>query len=309
LVGATATSSVDILLWSRPGKNFQFGVPQTEFLNYSVPLAASTVPLGTITYQGGLGPIGNDDFQTVEHELVPSSGDFATSELMWGETIKSVRMLMQKPVLLSMGVKTAGTGTDTPLSQLLFLHKPLNKNYRLTHPATFANQYMFDQFFDLSQHCMLMFLGIATSMRYKVLPMDPVNFDWAATSITHFPSDNYSYTATDQRHFGTETFGWLSKENSVETTVPYYGAFKYEIVDLMPFHTSTNFQPDPRGNLRFDLLRTSDAALGTHADVYYNVARCCGPDLRLGVFRGTPLIVLVSETLEHQSYFDIPTVA
>jgi len=120
LVGATATSSVDILLWSRPGKNFQFGVPQTEFLNYSVPLAASTVPLGTITYQGGLGPIGNDDFQTVEHELVPSSGDFATSELMWGETIKSVRMLMQKPVLLSMGVKTAGTGTDTPLSQLLF---------------------------------------------------------------------------------------------------------------------------------------------------------------------------------------------
>lgn len=155
---ATAT----IRVYAKAEPDMKFGVPKTHDWGVSAGVLAAYPFYYTWVPQGAIGdePVEEDD--TV---LVPSSGEYPVSDLLWGEDICSVRALVQKPCRVWSAMDQTNQVRLTTQYQLA--------NF-LEHFPTMFNPYLGSTMvatvtFNYGGYYKLMYVGSAGSVRWKVM--------------------------------------------------------------------------------------------------------------------------------------------
>jgi hypothetical protein len=262
LVAQTEAASTSIYVFARAGKNMQFGMPRDTIL---VPKATPSVfPLRTHTQlqadsDGALG----DSLTVVPVvvPLVPSSGPYPSSEVLWGEDILSVRALLQKPNLL--GMFSFGQ-TQGELIPRLLGPPATNLIGAVPVPWTWQNHY----------GCC--YLGFACSERFKLFPREG---SWAAANASHALST--AMQTENATAIGiTAPLTFVGPNMGAEFTVPYYGDVKYR---SGYYGTSVVVAADNT------VLTCRGMGGSVDAMVYYSF----GPDIRATCFRILPQVVFL----------------
>lgn len=155
LRGPLTSTSAGVFVFSRAAPDMQFGCPST-----GVVISGNAIPLGgAFVLQGGAF---EPDSELDVISLVPRGDPYPAGDLLWGETVSSVRPLMQKPSLLG----TAELSTTTWSLQL---------NHYLGGPraaydtiAGGESQWSIGPFFTWAGWYGAMFTGLRASARVKI---------------------------------------------------------------------------------------------------------------------------------------------
>lgn len=266
LVSQSETADVQILVFARAGANMDFAFPAST-IAYSHLITGyvySDISNAFTLAQGGA--LGDEDnHEEKPHVLVDSSGDYPGDELLWGETVSSVRALMQKPTKLRFK-NTPGTTPRTIKMPVLGVPPgmPTPAAYVFLSDFSWANWYR------------VLFTGIACSERYKFFPRGPCMLGAAPMF-----SPISGAIATKVSTLAPMTF--CGPNRGAEFTLPYYEPEKYLLGRRF---YSTGVAPYQQ---RVNVWHISpvDAATTTPEVVLYH---SYGPDIRVVGFRQVPAV-------------------
>jgi len=293
LTAAVAAAPTNIFVFAAAGENMTFGHPKTYDFTYEAgdSVAPTLVDfVGCYIQQGALGDEEVDETQIV---LVPSSGTHPTSELMFGESVNSVRPLLQKftQQWLTRTCFSAGVPPTSGIAVLLN-HMPaaltVNQYFNTSPSGDFTQQFVFNW----AGWYKTMFVGMACSTRYKLInqssytnsaglePELPVAV--GVSSINTFAG--YGTIVGSHNPISTIAPTWvIGNGEAVEVTVPYYGTrlFEKTYTECLIPTSSTTKRLD-----RIVVFPNKAAVTG----VYYRLQlySACGPDIRVNRFRYTP---------------------
>jgi len=204
LTSSRATAvHIDILIMARATSDMRFGVPSVQ------------QGISTVTFQGGT----TDEVAEHVVDLVPVGDPYPTTEVLWGEDIKSVRMLMQA----FSGCSVLGDNSSTFVQ-----HIPFGPNSTATPNM---NGVSTPSFCYLSWYAPL-FTGVRGSVRWKVMPAD----EQATTILIAWPvgewygiannSPTYNWGCASLWNYDSQSA--LSEQgNGTEWLFPYYFSRKY----------------------------------------------------------------------------------
>jgi len=200
LQSQNSASNVDILIFARAKSNMNFQVLTDQIEYYTTGGSASAaVQLNNFKYQGATGDEDEED-ETV-FELVPSSGEYPSAEINFGEVVNSARALMQKFTW----VRTVPDTTN------IFRHMPY------TDPTDAFSQLTYDS------HYALLFHGIAAGTRWKMLPSNSFTL---CSGHLMTPNIRGTFTLFNDNLMPTQ----LSLSGGAEIKIPYYSPKKYALM-------------------------------------------------------------------------------
>lgn len=254
LMSQNAGTSVQISVFVR-SKNMHFGVPTDMQVRYNSVSGLNYMPSVTaLTYQGALGD--EDQLEPEMVDLVPPSS-YPVSEILWGEDIQSVRVLMQKPTLWqpsSFVGAVAGTVTN--------FHSPIGPDPGFVNYTTWMAYFR------------MLFSGIACSTRYKFLTSSsqPVY----ATAVAIHTRDLTNGTTIAHAYKTLSPISSDQPQLGMEVITPWYGNRKY----FSPYLLGYGTEPTARAN---GVYATNPSA-GANISVF----SCAGPDIRITCFMQVP---------------------
>lgn len=262
LVSQSATASVQVLIFARAGKNMDFAMPSVSIAYPdSEGYVYTNLYNGLVTMQGALGDDGSPEDTTFP--LVPSSGSYPGSEILWGENVSSVRSLMQKPSRI-------WYGSDVLQPQGSFNVPPLGV---LANSALGSTN--LKSVFNWAGWYRVMFTGIAASERYKMLPRNTC-FLGAAPATTQFSHTKNSTVSM----LAPMTF--CGANRGAEFLLPYYEAVKF----LFGRRAYTLTTTDRYNVLYFEPANSIDDDPQPEVVLYHSF----GPDIRVTCFRQVPKV-------------------
>lgn len=252
LQSQNAAASVVGHVFARAGKNMDFQVPRDR-ISATDGLSVVTYPFSSIKLQGASGD--EDTVEDVTHVLMPSSGAFPSDSVLFGETVNSVRALMQKPCLIILPI----TYNSIPVEPL----GPFPNGAENIQGTTYAGYYR------------SLFHGVAASLRYKLIfPVgDGGVFPVAAVTKN-------GLVIGDARAMPTQLSAtYKGSTGGYEINLPYYQRWKF--VDGCSNESDM-------GSL-FPRITYNIAALNDGNEVCMRAAVffSFGPDIRLTMFRQT----------------------
>lgn len=262
---------VRVLIFARAASNMRFWVPRAL---RDVTSAITPLPYELITsvrYQGGA--TGDElNPEALPVALVPPSGDYPASDLLFGETISSLRALMQKPSYVpTTGGSYSSAIWNYPLPQLGYVWwngtaKPAEQRAQVW---TWAG------------HCRVLFVGIAASERYKVFPTTDCWLGAAATDVSGLaaPSNGPNLPAT------LAPMVYSGPMRAGEFLIPYAAPLKFLPADRNQVDGLT------RSNVVYARMPKDKVVSGVDLDL--NLYWCYGPDIRVVGFAGVPTLTPV----------------
>jgi hypothetical protein len=243
-----------------------------------------TVDFNTsFVYQGGaLG----DEVSTMKiHELVPASGNYPCDALLFGESINSAREAVQK-------------FTQNPYYSRLLGETGDDRIYTMHLPAfACANQYLsmnpsfsMRAYFNWAAHYIIMYVGIASSVRYKIMNTSPTAFPMSAAAVATMEGLTIE-PATYSTPPSTVAPVWVAAQGEgVEVTVPYYFNRLY-LISRAIFSAATVMGGGAAPN-RINKLDFLPIFTGSPTKPSAVVYTALGPDVRFHQFRQIPAIIL-----------------
>lgn len=271
LVSQSSAASVDVLVFARAGKNMEFSVPRSSFTAYNtLSTVQQTCQFEDLNIlQGALGDDGAEEKEV--HELVPSSGDYPSDALLFGERIASVRALMQKPCRLAyQGNWGPGVNPYSPVAPMgpVSWDNPLSAiNDPFARQTTFVSHYR------------VLFTGVAASERFKLFTQGdmwvgvaPVNLE---PSLIDFHANVAASLPIRLSTLAPVTFA--GPQRGAEFNVPYYQTEKF-------LFGRRNYQIGSFYRYNAVFGYTNDPTVPLEVAVYH----CFGPDIRLTCFRQVP---------------------
>jgi len=290
LVSQNSSGDVDILVFARGGKNMDFAIPCTQSMYcFSSVNTISDFYKSVSIRQGGA--IGDEDVQETQvHELVPSSGDYPSDKLLFGESIRSVRALMQKPSLLDW---VGGKDPTFQTPGIPFLLQQLGKIPGLNPDGTNGTMLATFNWFGWYRP---LFTGIACSERYKIIAENlgcagvaPVTLAFGASAVpAHY---SYSYQTLAPMTVTGSNYG-------AEFLVPWYNNVKFCLGRRDFSNLTTTYTASTAANFKAIAIYCGaiNQAVATAQNPNFNVYHSAGPDIRLTCFRQCPIIVMVAAT-------------
>jgi len=247
LQSQNAATGVDILVFARAKSNMDFQVLTDVVEFYTTGgVATAFIQNNSFTYQGATGD--EDEEEDTVVSLVPDTGSYPAPEINFGENVSSARAMMQK---FSWIARTPDTNNN-------FYHMPYQYANTGAHVMVYDSHYAY------------LFHGVASSMRWKVLPTS-----LTAMFSAHLQSPNRRgvHTQGNDNLFPTQ----IPVSGGGEIRIPYYSPMKYGLM-----RTS-----DP--NSLQDYVSVIDSA---GAEVTKRTCRAAGSDIRITCFASVPLVTL-----------------
>lgn len=271
LVSQSTTAAVEVWVFARAGADMQFGVPRDVVAAVSAPDTAANFILRTRTILQ-MGAIGDSEtVEPVTHVLVPPA-PYPADTMLFGESVNSVRALLQKPSTL--GVYTF-TGTNVLVPKLGLM--PGYDNGSDVLPC-----------WTWQAHYRAPYLGFAASERWKVLPAED---SWAgAAALSASATSQAAVVKTLVATTMPVTFCGMNK--GAEFTVPYYMNRKYlpgggvEDVSVETFYNVL-------------MVRKGAGGGAIQALLYHSF----GPDIRATCFRQVPAVVFTTTPAGQPGWF------
>ncbi len=247
LMSQNSGTTVQISVFVR-SKNMHFGMPaDTQIFYNSVSGQVFANPLESLTYQGALG---DEDTSVPQlYQLVPESS-YPLTEILWGEDIQSVRVLMQKPTMHQPTSWVGYTGYKVAVTD------PLGFPQGLVGYITYAAYFR------------VLFTGIATSLRTKFINQSAAPVYGGANSAL---KRDASTTGMSRMIPITSD----NPQNGFEVVTPYYGLRKY----YSPYLTGTGTD---------NQCRIASSYVYSTATASTTLFQSFGPDIRIVCFMQVP---------------------
>lgn len=269
LMSPSETASTIVYVFARAKGNMQFAVPRDEILYTNIDDDPFLYNIESrIELQGAVGD--EDTTLAVKNVVVvPESMSYPGSEILFGETVGSVRDLLQKPSRLNTMSVTNRTYLTSPVP----------------HPGSTSASTSGYNVWTWQGHYATMFYGLAFSERFKVFPKEDA---WVGVS-------RYNRTSTVTSSVGVPTLAPLTftgPQKGAEFRVPYYRNKKF----VRTFISDANTSLGPVTQL------TAFNSDGTAVPVmvYYSF----GADIRATCFRQIPLVAFKTSTsASYKSYW------
>jgi hypothetical protein len=302
LMAPASTANTKVFIFARAKANMQFAVPKTyEIIENTAGTGLTVMEMDQAYYLQG-GALGDEVAERERIVLVPESGDYPVAEICAGETVRSVRALMQKfsqvrslsPVIpatgAQAGVYVAHFGW-IPTVAAGFINQSVPNMSGNTHEFSWFGWYM------------PLFVGIAGSTRYKIMNTEfSEPTQTAVFGATAWPlHSGLAWTPSSQTIVSTTAQLWPTKAGEAyEGTVPYYFnrefccAYNNPRVDDIGVNTEQT---------RVDFLVCMSQTAEYSDNVVYGVLyRAAGPDLRLIRFRYVPKVFSDYRTINKPLY-------
>lgn len=262
LTSQNAASSVNVLVFARAGKNMDFVLPRGTLPMYNSTLLEYTNIYGanTITYQGASG----DEETGVDPmvDLVPSSGEYASDMILFGEKCRSVRALLQKPSFFF----------NTTQGNTTFL--------AVDHGNLVVNQASEQSSLIFSTHYAKLFMGIAGSFRYKLLDGATNNLYAAYTTGPGLSGTGMPISLSPMSSFQTGPYG------GAEFKIPYFCNKKYLNTRGSGLYISAYSAP------QCDVLVHTPLTGSATTAAFPRLMGSWGPDVRPGCFAWIPTLTI-----------------
>jgi len=251
--------SVTVFVFARGGQNMDFQMP-ADSISVVNRTGLIDMPMQTASflYQGADGDEDGDEPEMMT--LVPTSGEYPAEEINFGETIRSVRPLLQKFCYIGDHFQKIGAASN-------FMSFP----HTWTNVASAVN-------FNYSRHYSLMFHGVAGSMRYKLLANTTNLF---AAAFPLLPSLTTPFQANTAEIPPLTSYQTLSY-GGAEFKIPYYNNRKF--CCTMSVYTNPLKAPQTDAFYFGELDGTTD--------LIPRVLNAWGPDFRPTMFGYLPNISL-----------------
>jgi hypothetical protein len=264
---AQLASTVDILVYARAGANMDYQVLNGTIPIYSnAGLAMQDLNAATLTYQGAEGDDTEEEDITI---LVPSSGEYAGDEILFGEKVRSVRALMQKFTYVTTEFTTICNIPHIPSAS-----------------AAVATQFVFHT------HYLRLFQGIAASTRLKMIPYG-VNSDATANLIVGARTTVRDVLGTYPRQINNHLVPYQSANlRAAEFKFPYYFSKKY-------IEARVQWNAGPTWPVEDSIYATN--AVG--ATVTFRTYRAFAGDIRPTCFVCVPRLTFTLAATPMTSYF------
>lgn len=277
LLAQSSTSNTKIFVYARANPDMDFALPR-DLVSFGASTIASYVIRTQVALQSKMvlqsGAIGDDILVTNEspEPLVPTPNTYPGAELLWGESINSVRGLMQKPSQIN---RSSTIGTNITVTS----HFP---NYFLLPGQASAVYTSVLPVWTWIGYYRGLFYGVSGSERYKLLPRDQA---WAGMSRTLcLTNDLVSYVST----LAPMTF--TGSHRGAEFLLPYYQPKKF----------ISSYCNDDRLDRVHIRLMMSSLNTNTQLTAIYVSA---GPDITATSFRQVPSVIFNTTPLAATAWY------
>ncbi len=248
-------SNVTISVFAKCGKNMQFSVPRNGCIHIDGTGTQTTATDFSAFYS--YQGIEDEVDQQESYAIVKSSGDYPINDILSGEVIASVRPLLQKPMITNVVFSTTATTPIVP--------------YGGVSNTKAAQRFMY------MIHYRILFCCLAASERFKFIPFTSPN-----TQICSIAPLVYSAALTQQMCPYTGDVLPLTTDGGYEAMVPYYAPQKW----VCSYRTIS-------GKMRFAGLNVFTNS-GGWATATGTLFQSLGDDIRLSVFRVTPVFIIAA---------------
>lgn len=255
LVAQTATANTSISIFAK-AKNMDFSVPRDTMLFMDADLNPITYDIVTqVILQGKT--LGDEVDTKVAIELVPKTAAFPGDKLYFGESVESIRALLQKPSKLN----TVDTGISALTRYPIMGQPPAIVNPGAQLPLWSWNGYYSAPF-----------LGLSSSERFKVIP----NGDMYVGAFREVLSG----AAPAILQVGTlAPMTFTGANRGAEFIIPYYYPEKFQLMR------------EQRSEISFSTTAVNSivvrgGVVGSKIVVYHSL----GPDIRATCFRMLPIV-------------------
>lgn len=258
-LGETQTP-VHVLVFARAASNMQFGYLSDDIHWYDTESDLHTYQRSTsVWYQGGAS--GDEDLrEPVIKYILPPSGEYPLKDVLMGESVRSVRALMQKPS-----------------------HIPLESGYATNRiprggPVFTNTMSLFDGLLPstpLPCHYRLLFAAVAGSERVKLNLCEDAN-----VSVHRYLNGRTIYAHP------LAPITYSGPQRGAEYLLPYYRNNKFVPGNAIRSQYVGGGTP-PEG-----IIISTDSASAEGSVEAPNVFWCYGPDLRISNFAQVPELVV-----------------
>jgi len=269
LVSQSETANTRVFVFACADTDMDFAMPRDE-LKFGTTEVSDFVIRSSILLQGKA--LGDDLSVTTDvvEVLVPPTGTFPSKDLLWGETINSVRSLMQKPSMLDRLI-TSGSALTSNVDYPNYFLIPgiVSTTYASILPVwTWAGYYR------------ALFYGISGSERYKIFPKDQT---WVGVSRTFRRA-----LSTIVSTMSPMTFS--GSHRGCEFVIPYYQPRKF-----VPSYS----QDERDDGIHVSVFQQSLNTTSQETVVYYSL----GPDVAVTSFRQVPKVIFTTTPLAVTNWF------
>lgn len=256
LQSQSATASVTGVVLVRGCNDLEYAVPRADYW-FPTPGAPTIAPFSqSLVYQGASG---DEDLSEPEpHVLVPLPAAYPSDQILFGERIGSVRMLLQKPS----EVFPVG-GADTIVSSFMGMIPGIPG----ATPPMKSDVFCFAWWYKVA------FVGFAASERYKVI----TGGSGFAQAYHWNPIDSGSFPDFGAQTFPTAPMTWTGAQHGAEFTIPYYSDRKF-ISSRHAYDVLAN------RNVRYAIMHYENVEPPATKKFFYSF----GPDIRCAGFRQIP---------------------
>jgi len=297
LMAQTETAGTRVFLFGRAGANMKFAQPRdnVRFVDSSlIPAPAVYEFYNQVSLQGNEGgTLGDGETMApVMDVLVPTSGDYPSADILFGEDIQSLRALLQKPSLIG---KLHGSSYTTGLYGIPFTR------YYPTPGAPAASYSGRQPPWTWAGHYRSPFLGLSASERYKLVANQPCFM--GAGPISYVGSPQYLASQTTNSTLWPLTYSEPTR--GAEFTIPNYHRRKFRSGYATPtVNISTGVINDfeaVRVVVNGPEITISGVGLSPDFMAYYSF----GPDIRGTCFRQLPAVVFNGSSFGNLNWFDV----
>lgn len=276
ITGSDCATTVDVLIFAAAGENMQFALPSEDIVVEGEVMNIGEDVGFQPTFQSGV--VGAVPQELVEVDLIPSSGSYPMAEIHSGEVIASVRTFLGKPHKM---------------------HPPLGY---LSVTDELVVEPWFDFTFGYGDYINWfgsMFLGVATSMRYKyIVDTGSVELEGGYSHLNTVPMISHLTLAKGAYPLSEVAPTVTNHSLSSEIMVPYYWREKF-----VPAYQELTAWSNQRPPNVLQWPRVSEPNEGFTGRV--QIYRSAGADLRLNYFRGQCAFVFVEGLAPHTQWTPI----
>lgn len=287
LVAPITTKNTKIHVYARVCSGASYGMTRDSGLARNNLNAHVPFNYG-ISYQGA-GAVGDGSLETKTVELVPPQQHFNYEDICLGEKICSVRALCQKPWTVPQIAKVFGS---TTVNNAVIMHLPYVQTYNGTVYESYdATAGIGSGCFHLAAHYMCGYLGVASSVRYKIAAGDSGEYV-VAVGPMGLAARNISVTEKNTFMFSNVS-PVMTVQNNVacEVTVPYFFSGKY-LPTFGVITTPTILNSNREGRLNQIFVQSHDETLTEGVSHKVAAYTSLGPDCRFMCWRFFPKVNL-----------------
>lgn len=296
LTSQVETASTRIFVFARALPDMDFSVPRSVMTVLEDDGTLSTRDFITgFRIQGKA--LGDEVQQTKSFVLVPHTS-LPVKDVVSGETVRSVRALMQKPSLdmnLSTSISKAGF---LGRARTYFPHIPpfTLSNMGTAYEPPVADSGELSQWFTWFGYYSSLFVGVAGSTRVKLFNVSTETLAIGASHMTTV--QGLDFTSTAQKVSTVNPIWCPPRGDGVEITIPYY--FRHKYIPTFNVWTASNIL-NGAVDSRIDVIETP-ILFDSDSRVAATCYTAAGPDLRLHMYRFARAIISATPNDEWEWY-------